>query len=1185
MNSFDKKRIGILKSRNSSWTLDFIINSLSNVIDIYSLKEEGTSNQNLNLPSWERSKGILDFEQFSNLDGVIVPICFPYLDSQILCRDLNKLKASGVPIISFLLDPIGTDSMKMLLESSSQIVVFDNRDLQTLINLNISSDNIKQLPFPILNNDKINLNNIRNNIVSLNFNYEKQYEEILTSSLYDFSNIKLSLVSIPESINSKNTNDFNNKQGELFNTIQRHALESKVNDLVLKISYEELVVEISKAKYVIIPGKYYDDIFQKRIIIAICNSLNTPVIYEDYTSSLSENQNRSLFIQGSTLREKSKSLASLVNNDIIREQILKNLNNIQDINNIYQLFFEELKLENKIILLDVVDSEEDEPIILNKVLPSILFRTRQNVFSQPGGDTIKMNRCVEGLRNLGYNIVVDTEGKEDITKYDLVQLFNFALKDHTESIAKECVHKNVPYVVDTMYEDWPKFFNKMITSYHCLNAYVNEGQNRDKWLNFEEQIRNSIPCDKWDNSFTANHASAIYVSGKNEESNILKDYPNAKRVRTVYCGSEVSDFRDGGELFRNKYGIDNFILCVGRLETRKNQLMLLKALEDSDLTLVFASSGFTYQPEYEKACRSFKRKGQTIFLERLTPEELTSAYQAAKVHALPSWYELPGLVSLEAAKLGANVVASKYGTIEDYLKEYAFYCRPDDAESICAAVTAAYYAPRRTQLVDLADSYSWDNTCKAISDLYEEVLSEISNNVANQDYVIVDNNSTEESTLTSESQENIKLMLLEGNSHIVAGKYDIAKDLFSNILNFNYLTEEDEVNVFRSLGVMYIQTNNLKEADEYFKKALKINPRDVKSLLGKGHIIWETSSKEEAYSIYKQAASLDPSNKSAILYLVSSSYELNKLEELESSLREYLREDQSNVQIQYCLAGCYYKQKKYGAATGVVERILKLDPTRKDAAELKNLIKEQEVDLSINVEESQTQIQYSLLKSKLELFKSEKKYNELIEFVNNLLHNKEYNEDSINLAKLFQAESYGCIGDLINAEKVFEELENKQFMLSRVLCGMGAIAAFTADWTRAENYFELSLSKDPKSDMPLAGLGICAESSDRFEDAWNYFTEALNRNPENLQALMGIIKLGYKIDRLELVEDNLKKYLEMKPVDLSILYSLAGCLFAQGRTIEAISELKNILIFDPQHKHASELLSEIESGKKYSNLS
>ena len=44
--------------------------------------------------------------------------------------------------------------------------------------------------------------------------------------------------------------------------------------------------------------------------------------------------------------------------------------------------------------------------------------------------------------------------------------------------------------------------------------------------------------------------------------------------------------------------------------------------------------------------------------------------------------ETPGLSSLEAAAMGKNIVVTTKGDTYDYFEDYAFYCEPDDIESI-----------------------------------------------------------------------------------------------------------------------------------------------------------------------------------------------------------------------------------------------------------------------------------------------------------------------------------------------------------------------------------------------------------------------------------------------------------------------------------------------------------------------
>lgn len=333
-----------------------------------------------------------------------------------------------------------------------------------------------------------------------------------------------------------------------------------------------------------------------------------------------------------------------------------------------------------------------------------------------------MDRYTEGLRRLGVQVDQNFTTNADLSAYDLIHLYNFALPELAAHLS-QCAHlAGKPYVVTTLYEDWPMFYNQMQLYAQALFGYVRAGQPRDRWAELDAAVRESEPHKPLDNSWSATHAAALLATGENEVRSLKRDYGESVRCEVAHLGCEVAAFTDDGSHFRAQFGERDFVLCVGRLETRKNQLMLLKALEESELTVVFAAGGFTYQPEYEAACKAFKRKGRTLFLERLSPELLSSAYAAARVHALPSWYELPGLVSLEAARLGCNVVVSDLGTSRDYFRELGFYARPDSPDDILNAVTAAYYAPKNPRLAERIAEFTWERSVEELVSIYRKVL-------------------------------------------------------------------------------------------------------------------------------------------------------------------------------------------------------------------------------------------------------------------------------------------------------------------------------------------------------------------------------------------------------------------------------------------------------------------------------
>lgn len=350
------------------------------------------------------------------------------------------------------------------------------------------------------------------------------------------------------------------------------------------------------------------------------------------------------------------------------------------------------------------------------------MRNRENALTSPGGDTVVMVRVAEELRKQGVQVDIDVEHHRQLSDYDIVHLHNFATPEHTETLAKECVAAGVPYVVTTMYEDAPLFYSQMIAQAQVFYDYMNAGRPADRFEVFMAPVRDCTPMPMLENTWTANHASALIASGSREQQTLERDYPDASWVTTYRLGSDLGFPDIDGKRFTDETGLKDFVFCVARLESRKNQLMLLKALEDSDLPVVFATGGFTYQRDYAQACAGYQRKGKTLFLNRLDQDVLASAYVAARVHVLPSWYELPGIVSQEAAKRGIGVVATDNGTARDYFGEHAKYCKPDDPETILVAVQAAYDTETTSKLADSVADCTWENAASRILEIYVKAL-------------------------------------------------------------------------------------------------------------------------------------------------------------------------------------------------------------------------------------------------------------------------------------------------------------------------------------------------------------------------------------------------------------------------------------------------------------------------------
>jgi glycosyltransferase involved in cell wall biosynthesis len=101
---------------------------------------------------------------------------------------------------------------------------------------------------------------------------------------------------------------------------------------------------------------------------------------------------------------------------------------------------------------------------------------------------------------------------------------------------------------------------------------------------------------------------------------------------------------------------------------------------------------------------------------------LASAYAAARVFALPSWFETPSLSALEAAIAGTSVVITPYGSAREYFGDRVEYARPNREIEIAAAVAKSWSQRSNPDLAAfVASNYLWADVAKRTAEVYDQV--------------------------------------------------------------------------------------------------------------------------------------------------------------------------------------------------------------------------------------------------------------------------------------------------------------------------------------------------------------------------------------------------------------------------------------------------------------------------------
>ena len=59
----------------------------------------------------------------------------------------------------------------------------------------------------------------------------------------------------------------------------------------------------------------------------------------------------------------------------------------------------------------------------------VLLNNRPSTFTHRGGDTVVIEKMLDGLTRHAVDVTIDLEGKVDPKGFDVVHIFNFALPD------------------------------------------------------------------------------------------------------------------------------------------------------------------------------------------------------------------------------------------------------------------------------------------------------------------------------------------------------------------------------------------------------------------------------------------------------------------------------------------------------------------------------------------------------------------------------------------------------------------------------------------------------------------------------------------------------------------------------------------------------------------------------------
>lgn len=355
----------------------------------------------------------------------------------------------------------------------------------------------------------------------------------------------------------------------------------------------------------------------------------------------------------------------------------------------------------------------------------ILFLSRASLFTNRGGDTTQMIKTAAALKELGIEVDIHTADQTiDYQPYDLIHFFNII---RPADILFHVEQSKLPFVVSTIYVDysalkhegWKQVLYDTVGKFRIeylksVARYFLNGE-KIRWIPYWWKGQKAAIQQ------VLNQASCLLPNSQSEFDRLKKDFPTANKYEVVANGVELELFNeDKCASIKREH---NKILCVARIESIKNQLKLIEALNNTEFDLYLIGKPSTNQQQYYQACKKIAADN-IHFIEGLTQEELLPHYASAKVHILPSWFETTGLSSLEAAAMGCVIVVTDKGDTKDYFKEDAYYCDPSDSKDIYRVIQEASKASASEPLLKrIHTEYNWKNTAIVTAKVYKSIIN------------------------------------------------------------------------------------------------------------------------------------------------------------------------------------------------------------------------------------------------------------------------------------------------------------------------------------------------------------------------------------------------------------------------------------------------------------------------------
>jgi glycosyltransferase involved in cell wall biosynthesis len=266
--------------------------------------------------------------------------------------------------------------------------------------------------------------------------------------------------------------------------------------------------------------------------------------------------------------------------------------------------------------------------------------------------------------------------------------------------------KLVVTVHDISFIHFPNCFNKLELFYHNILIPINI-KRAYKVLTVSEFSRQDIIKHYL---VPDNKVKAI----SNGVNRIFKSMPDLEKARAVLNGYNI---------------FGKFILFVGRINSRKNVIALIKAFNNlknsskiSHKLIIIGKNDFLSEV-IKNEIKNCLHKNEIIMLGYVLEEHLPSFYNLADLFVYPSLYEGFGLPVLEAMSCGCPVITSKNSSLPEVAGAAGILIDPLNVEELANAMmkvinNSEFRKDMVKKGIEHAGKFSWEKAAQETLEVF-----------------------------------------------------------------------------------------------------------------------------------------------------------------------------------------------------------------------------------------------------------------------------------------------------------------------------------------------------------------------------------------------------------------------------------------------------------------------------------